>query len=238
MLYNQQYIMYRIHNSRCSSLLIMNILTQILDFLFPDTCHGCGTEGAILCKKCIHTIPRKNNAEYEFINPLFVYQSPLIKDLIWCLKYKNAKRIAAFFGKELHAKLIDITSEEISFSKHEKILLVPIPLHSRRLRERGYNQSELLAYALKKYDVSNLCIIAPHALTRTRDTKIQARAEKRGVRFKNLANAFTCRDSSLVRGRYVILIDDVTTTGATLVEAKRALEKSGARKVLALTLAH
>jgi predicted amidophosphoribosyltransferase len=88
------------------------------------------------------------------------------------------------------------------------------------------------------HDKSSIFEFAPGALVRTRKTTAQARSEKRTARIANLHEAFTCPDPTHIRGRTIILIDDVTTTGATLLSAKHALSLARPRKIIAFTVAH
>ncbi|MDD5152793.1 MAG: phosphoribosyltransferase family protein, partial [Candidatus Pacebacteria bacterium] len=99
-------------------------------------------------------------------------------------------------------------------------------------------QSEALVKAIMTHDKANMFEVAPNVLTRTRATKPQARHEKRRAREKNLENAFSVPSPEKIRGRIIILVDDVTTTGATLVSAKRAIASARPKKVLAFTVAH
>jgi ComF family protein len=112
-------------------------------------------------------------------------------------------------------------------------VLVPVPLHLRRLRERGYNQSSLLAGELGK--LIALPVI-DDSLCRLKDSLPQARTTTVEERRRNVANAFACRDEKL-SGRSVILIDDVCTSGATLESCAVALKAAGAVSVWGLTLA-
>ena len=112
-------------------------------------------------------------------------------------------------------------------------ILVPIPLHRRRLKERGYNQSALLAHELGR--LANLPVLEGF-LVRQRDTPPQARTTSAEERRCNVADAFICADHQLGE-KEVILIDDVATTGATLEAAAEALRKAGTSSVWALTLA-
>lgn len=113
-------------------------------------------------------------------------------------------------------------------------IAVPIPLHPRRLADRGFNQAALLA--------RNFCAragmsFAPKLIKRVRATRAQAELNE-SERSDNVSDAFLCPDPSAVRGTEIVLIDDVVTTGATLHEAAQALHAAGAREVRALTFAH
>jgi len=113
-------------------------------------------------------------------------------------------------------------------------VLVPVPLHSRRQRARGYNQSLLLAREVsRRLDLP----LAAGALVRRRDTPPQAKAAEADARRRNVADAFDCRTGA-VAGRRVLLVDDVTTTGATLDACARVLlAQGGASSVWAVTFA-
>jgi len=112
-------------------------------------------------------------------------------------------------------------------------ILVPVPLHRRRLKERGYNQSALLASELGRQ--INLFVLE-NSLVRLQDTPSQARTTSAEERRRNVAGAFACADLRL-KGKKVILIDDVATTGATIEAAAEALRNVSASSVWALTLA-
>jgi ComF family protein len=111
-------------------------------------------------------------------------------------------------------------------------VLVPVPLHARRLRERGYNQSCLLARELGR--ITSLPVVE-NCLTRRRDTMPQARTSGIDERREHVSGAFECGDG--LRGEHVILIDDVTTSGATLNACAGALKYAGAASVWGLTVA-
>lgn len=217
---------------------IQKFIDLILATLFPDYCIGCSKINTLLCSACLDSIPKARETEYSFINPLFDYRSPVIKKAVWRLKYNNTQRAARYFARPLYEEAIGVSDELLSSSEQEKILLVDIPLHKNRLRERGYNQSALLVQAILSQDTHHTFEHIPNILTRTRATKTQARFEKRSARLNNLKDAFVCTTPNLVRGRTIILIDDVTTTGATLNEARRVLTYARPRSVAAITLAH
>lgn len=156
----------------------------------------------------------------------------IVKKLIYNFKYKP-------FLSDLNKTLVELFYESIIqneiFQKvyASKPILVPIPLHSQRLRKRGYNHAKLLAEGLsKKLDLKVLEI-----LERTKDTKSQF-GLKLDDRKKNLKNAFSILpNTSITRHHNILLVDDILTTGSTLLEAARILKKNGVKKVWGLTLA-
>ncbi|MEK7122504.1 MAG: phosphoribosyltransferase family protein [Patescibacteria group bacterium] len=113
-------------------------------------------------------------------------------------------------------------------------IVVPIPLHRRRLHERGFNQAELFARA---FCLTTNMDMRPDVLSRKKATKAQAELEQVSRR-DNVADAFACSDPTRVKDASILLIDDVFTTCATLQEAAQTLHVAGAREVAALTLAH
>lgn len=213
------------------------MFTQIVDMLFPQACAVCGEGGSLLCENCMVNIPRADQPAQSFITAVFDYQNEAIRGVIWKFKYKNARAVAQYFGKKLYEEIIGDIGDNLHISKNEKFLLVPIPLHKKRLRERGYNQSELLALEILKHDTEKIFELASDALTRARSTRPQAKSEKRAARFENLRGAFTASPESVV-GKHIIIVDDVTTTGATLSEARKVLLRAGARTVRAYAVAH
>jgi ComF family protein len=119
------------------------------------------------------------------------------------------------------------------FDHTEYSLLIPVPLHVKKLRQRGFNQSLLLANALgKKYEIP----VNFSLLKRSKFTLTQTGLNKT-AREKNIKRAFTVTDKEKIAGRKIILVDDVYTTGATINECAKMLIKTGAEKVAALTLA-
>lgn len=212
-------------------------IASLLDLIFPRECALCGKKSTLLCSECLGELPRADRTPHSFITALFEYRHPAIRTIIWKFKYKNMRMVAGYFGELLYEEIIGDMSEQLLISEKEKFLLVPIPLHPKRYLERGYNQSELLARAVLPYDTSEMFLLELKALLRTKATKAQAKSQKRTSRFENLRGAFTA-NPDLVQGKNIILIDDVTTTGATLSEARKVLLKAGAKDVRAYVVAH
>jgi ComF family protein len=111
-------------------------------------------------------------------------------------------------------------------------VVTAVPLHVRRLRARGFNQAGLLAASLGRLSGTPVC----SALVRSRDTPSQTELSA-AKRRRNVANAFMVRDRASIVNRVVVLVDDVTTTGATMRECARTLLYSGAREIRAITVA-
>lgn len=112
-------------------------------------------------------------------------------------------------------------------------VLVPVPLHTKRLRNRGYNQSSLIAKELSKLAAVP---VVEGCLVRVKDSLPQARTETADQRRRNVVDAFACVDQRF-RGKRIVLIDDVCTSGATLEACAVALKSAGAFSVWGLTLA-
>ncbi len=218
-----------------------------LDLLFPRWCVGCGGEGDFLCQSCQRSLPRIEPplcprcgrpqaggrlcsgcvewpAAIDGIRSPFRFEGA-VREAVHQLKYRNLRALKPVLCELLHdyMKAHPIPGE----------VLVPVPLHRKRLRERGYNQSQLLAQGLGK--LSGLSMVTD-CLVRQNNNPPQARTSTVEERRENVAGAFACRDDRL-RGKRVMLIDDVATSGATLDACAAVLKTSGAVSVWALTFA-
>ena len=216
-------------------------------FLFPSHCIGCGRIGTFLCDACCQKLPGIplpicNNcgkpestatlcptcwgwqSQIDGIRSPFRFEG-VIRQAIHELKYRNLKAIAG--------RLAELLFDYLQANPMPGEVLVPVPLHLRRLQERGYNQSRLLAKELGKLIALPLI---DGGLHRLKDSLPQARTTTVEERRRNVANAFACRNEKL-NGRSVILIDDVCTSGATLEACAKALKRAGAVSVWGLTLA-
>lgn len=159
------------------------------------------------------------------------YHDPRVKALVWELKYYRSPRALALASHLLEEPLLARAAED----SIDTSLLIPIPMHKTRRRTRGGNHVELLCEEVLRQIGMGVIEYVPNALIKIRDTPRQVELTA-AARRENLVGAFEAAES-LVAGRTCIVIDDVTTTGATLQEAERALRESGARVVETLTLA-
>lgn len=161
-----------------------------------------------------------------------------LRDLIHLLKYDKVLPAAAVLGDKLaHAikRMQDQMSERMLF-EGPALLLVPVPLHSSKSRERGFNQAELIARAAVKHPVGQRFELSTHLLKRRRVTESQIGLTQ-NQRRENLRGAFVVTQPSVVSGREVLLVDDVFTTGTTASECARVLRRAGASKVWVATVA-
>lgn len=218
-----------------------------LDLLFPQWCVGCGKAGELLCSSCCRSLPRIMpplcprcgkpqssgilcpvcvgwRAEIDGIRSPFRFDG-VIRQAIHQLKYRNLKALAL--------PLSQLLQDYLNTNHLPGEVLVPAPLHRKRLRERGYNQSGLLARELGK--LVNLPVV-DDCLIRQHHALPQARTSTVDERRSNVAGAFSCRDRSL-HDKQVLLIDDVSTSGATLDACAAALKAAGAASVWGLVLA-
>lgn len=193
---------------------------QLIGVFLPDFCALCERLGEVLCPECRQLLrPAQPDPSHL---ALYVFDSP-VKGLIHRLKYDGEFWLLRVFAAEARLRLAGI----------EVDALVPVPLHLRRLKERGFNQANLLARSWAKL----LGVpVARDALRRVVDTPSQTGLDKRS-RLENLAGAFVATGAAQVLRKTILLVDDVRTTGATLDTAARELRRAGAKKVLTATVA-
>ena len=213
--------------------LIRDVFRAVFDIILPRRERRVRTERRTLGD--IPLSPMPHDLLGTRITTLMNYQEPAVEDLVQSLKYDRSSHAA----KLAAGLLADYLREELSFAKTfsaRAILLMPVPLHKSRFRERGFNQAEVVLRTLpEEFRDGSLASVAADVLVRTRATKPQARLQ-RSERLSNVADAFAVPDANLVRDAHVFLIDDVTTTGATLANAATPLRRAGA-KVTLLALA-
>ncbi|MFA6524278.1 MAG: ComF family protein [Candidatus Paceibacterota bacterium] len=214
----------------------MNFLNTILDIIFPVYCISCGKSGMDLCLECLSNCSSAEYIDYKWIYPIFDYHDPLVKKSIWFLKYKGKKRLGTIFATIMYDRIIEELSDLMTFENFKDPILIPIPLAPKRKRERGFNQAEVICNELIKLD-KNLKL-ETNVLIKQKDTKHQASIKNRNERLKNLTDSFSIKNPEKIKNKNIILIDDVSTTGATLNEAKKILKQAGAKKIIAFAVAH
>ena len=231
------------------------VLEPVLCVVFPSRCPACAaplsrpTAGP-LCPACWEALPRHGGALCRCGCPLPLSAAPscgrcrraltpfecgaslgpyegTLRTLVHELKYRGRRGVAERLADAL------LREAPVRGLLTPDAVLVPVPLHPRKRWERGFNQSELLAAALGRRSALS---VVPAALVRRKDTPPQAGLSA-AARRKNVAGAFFVGRPVQVAGRVVVLVDDVTTTGATAAACARALRASGATAVRLLTAA-
>ncbi len=201
----------RAHVTACS------ICGEALDLASP--------EAERICPLC-----RRAHPEFDFAVSFGAYDGALRK-LIHLLKYEQLRPAANVLG----AQIASVIAER-ALSRTEPMLLIPVPLHRTKRRQRGFNQSELIAQAASRRLDRPRFEVHIGNLQRVRATVSQT-GLTRHQRRENVRGAFVVRNPAALRDRQVVLIDDVYTTGTTLNECARVVRKAGAREVLVATVA-
>lgn len=224
----------------------------LLDTIFPIECIGCKKEGEWLCERCAGRIAVteqneclvcKTSAargrtcftcrrEFPLARALRAmdYDDPRVKYALKLIKYNYVKTLLYPLIKVALPYFVDSLAQNDIDPR--ALIFTPVPLHPRRLRERGFNQSEIIARAVASECGAKL--IQP--LARRRFTMPQVDLDEQDRR-SNIKGAFVCSDAESVKDRYVVVVDDVTTTGATLAECAEVLLSAGAKEIWGLTLA-
>lgn len=215
-----------------------HFLNTVLDIIFPVNCISCKEKGVDLCIKCLLSFPEAERESADWIFPLFDYRHPPIKKAVWFLKYKGKRRLAKVFAEAMYARILEELSDLATMENFHDAILIPIPLAPKRERERGFNQATLICKALVKLDKDINFKLEKNILIKPKDTEHQARIKDRSKRLKNIVGSFVVKNPEKIKNKNIILIDDVTTTGATLREAKKILKQAGAKKIIAFAIAH
>jgi ComF family protein len=175
----------------------------------------------VLCRLC-----RLETYGFDFARSFAIYNSPMMRAIL-LLKHDAVAPLGVWFADRL-AELVADTPECLNAD-----VIVPVPLHPERLRERGYNQAEMIARPLARRLKLRL---KPFLLVRTKPRPDKLRLTHH-ERWATVKGAYVAREGIRVDNLHVLLVDDVMTTGATLDACSRALRKAGAGRVTALTVA-
>jgi competence protein ComFC len=228
----------------------------ILDTLFPIQCISCGHDDIWLCENCFQKIqllsfqlcPRceKLITQDGRLCSFCKIQKPPLDALIVAARYKEgniSKLVHLYkysFIENLHAPLGKLLTKALSNSGLSvPDFIIPVPLHPRRKRWRGFNQAELLAgYVGQNLTPGYAIPVFEKYLRRIRYTPAQMKIKDYFQRRKNICDAFSAvAEPLLIKNKNILLIDDIATTGATLFECARALKQNGAKKVFAAVIA-
>ena len=216
---------------------LSDLAKGLVNLAYPLACESCGikintdTERGCLCRNCLKQMatPRPANpVKHRNINvwSVCVYEG-VSRKCIHLFKYSGRLNLA----KPLSRLMSDFTN--MYLRPYNFDITVPVPLHKTRLRQRGFNQAELLAKRLSGFTGRP---VMPKAIKRVKPTPAQTGLSKT-KRFANLKGAFKISRACDISGKNILLIDDVFTTGSTIGECSKTLLKAKAKSVEALVLA-
>jgi ComF family protein len=215
-------------------------MRAILDLMLPPACAACGSAGALLCSSCLNAARPASDPASRFVaaDPAiaighdlslalaaFAFEGPIRRALAR-LKYEGATRLAGPLSQAA------VPALRVLLQMTGDVPLVPVPVHRVRLRERGYNQAELIARATG----SAVGLPVTDRLERVRPTTKQHRLD-RAARLANLRAAFSVRASPTSMPAVVIVVDDIVTTTATLEACASVLRSAGVREVYGFAIA-
>jgi competence protein ComFC len=209
--------------------MMMILLRHLIDFLFPKSdktrkLESMNPEELLTSlSPAVRMLPD--------IHSLYSYNDPSVHEILWQIKYQANKTLV---GK-LALKLIETS---LFFSPNKKPIVTFIPATQNRKEKRGFDQGKIILDTMRKTDEENKCEYIRDILSWKRNVTQQSLTKNREERFDNMNHAFICLNPENILNRIVIVLDDVSTTGATLYDAKRALEDSGASRVYCVTIAH
>ena len=214
---------------------------DLINLLFPELCNGCGKllyrGEEQICTKCRYDLPYTDFHLYKenlvakqlwgrlalnaAMAMLYFKKNTKVQNLIHSLKYDGKTEVGVFLGKLMAQQL------KKSEFYQDIDLVIPVPLHQKKLRTRGYNQSEYIANGLAE----EMGITASTKnLLRKKATESQTK-KTRYIRFENMQDVFEIKNPAELSGKHVLLVDDVITTGATLEACGNALLTSGVKKL-------
>jgi ComF family protein len=228
----------------------------VLDTLFPVSCLSCDKEEVWICRNCLekialnkqqfcaycenmttlggilcHSCREQGKSHIDGLIAAASFENPLVKKAVFNLKYRFVANLADPLSQIL---LKVILKNDVPLPKY----IVPVPLHRRRLRWRGFNQSRLLAECLSAGLAPPMNVEILDALERTKHKKPQMEIKKYRDRLANAAGIFSLKvDPAKIKNARILLVDDIATTGATLQECAKVLKAAGASRVFAAVIA-
>ena len=195
---------------------------KILDLIFPPTCEFCGKVGKYVCDNCYKKVIYLELKKTKKNDKFFMYKyDEEIRKLILKYKFGDKSYLCNFFAD----KICDCKEAVDFISNYD--MIIPVPLHKKRLQERGFNQTKevvkLISKKLKNIKCEN------NVLKKCKNTIPQS-MQNGNSRKSNVENVFYVNNASIIANKNVLIFDDIYTTGATANECKKALIKAGAKK--------
>jgi len=210
----------------------------LLEILFPIKCIGCGINNEIICNKCLVQIHFAERETDKNIIAAYDYRDPTIKKAIWKLKYHHKRYLGEKLGQLLYEALIEDIGDLRIEVPGRSILIIPTPISNKKTKLRGYNQALSIAKGFRDQAPTGVFEVKDKIIFKRVDNIPQAKITNRKRRLENVKGVFDIKNPEVVKGRTIIVIDDVTTTGGTITEIMKILKKSGTKKVVGFAVAH
>ena len=214
----------------------IKIENTFLNIFFPKFCLNCQKEGDYLCPDC--------QALLEISREHQIFFNQDLDDLYWACNYNNfliKKLIKRFkyepFLKDLSQTLTSLIMAHLQLIDHKpdfsNFNIIPVPLHKKRLKWRGFNQAEELAQEIALFLNTPLIL---NNLIRLKNNPSQINLSAR-TRKENVKDVFSCQNSKEIKNQKILLVDDIYTTGSTMIECAKILKENGAKEVIGMVVA-
>lgn len=211
------------------------LFKKFFEFIYPKTCVICNEYSQdYICSKCernvnltrINLMVNVKDKYYQHVFFLFKYEG-FIREKIIEYKFKDSSYLYKMFSKLI------LNTKEINSFINEYDIIIPVPISKKRLKERGYNQSELIAKQISK---ANKIPLQLNVLYKIKNIKPQSQMNKK-QRLENIKNVYIVKNVEKIENKKILIIDDVYTTGSTVNECAKVLAEKGARIIGVLTIA-
>lgn len=238
--------------SRDTCHMLTKAKNAVLDLIFPKHCAGCQSEGVLLCDICKNGLyarmltptcpicsfrngtgvvckPCRKKTALSRLVAAFPYQEKTVRELLHIYKYNRAREAGPICAEFLIAH-----ARQWHMPFPRTAIIIPIPLHSARMRERGFNQSEEIG---KLFAASFKLSYRGDILQRTKYVQSQVACADFRERRKNITGVFTAHKTAEIQNKTIVLVDDITTSGSTMNEAARILKEAGAKSIWGVVIA-
>lgn len=212
-----------------------NLLEKVFELIFPSVCGFCGKlDKNSLCARCKNKLEKELKERIEMVQDrnfsylvyLFNYNG-IIREKIIAYKFNDMAHLSSTFAKFI------IKNKKICGFLRKYDIIVPVPIHNKRKKERGYNQSELIARNIADFTQLEL---ASDVLMKTKNNTAQSSLNK-ADRQNNVKNVYGIKNAEKIKNKRVVLIDDIYTTGSTVNECSKILKNAGASEIAVLVIA-
>ena len=232
----------------CMNLGINYIRDGVKKILFPHVCviygHHLPKTYSFVCESCLNNRFEEVEEGNQRIEPNIILPEGIefkysmwrfdkggfLQDLLHNLKYHQMEGVGIDLGRQLGKQIISKTS----LQKHSKIMIIPVPLHKKKEKKRGFNQARILSVGIR--DTTDFKLVNKGIVLRVKNTKTQTGFTLK-KRNENLQNAFYVEKPEKVKNQECLIVDDVYTTGSTTFELAKALRLAGAKKIFIATVA-